>query len=768
MSSFTVPSATANSYNQQTSIQGNDEDDFKLPTKVLFRGGSKLGHLHLGAHYQGQKVFDASISLVFETMIQAMRGNNPGAKAAAGLASEKVFKTIIREQDIQCALDAIGLESSRIGNPLKDGDSFIALLRANQLKDSFPKNKMIDLFFERFYIDEQIEDPEGLTRGHLLDSAGFKNHNKYFTPISEEHDKKMKLLYERNLASLKQFKRVELSPKQQISYDVLKWYLEDKISGSDFDSYSYLFSVANNLPTQIQNLLTNFHTIETIEDAENYIARFKEISSKLEQAIEYTKKQHAKGIIPPLFVYEAVIQKLIQFTQIQCKDNAYFTAFKSKVEALSPKEAEPWQKEKLILFASNEMPYLYLAHTKTALALEKLSHDCVGGNGGGDGAWKLPDGKKYYEWCLRHQTSTDCSAEQIHQMGQDEVDLLQKEAQAVLAKADIQKVLKANIGLLTRIQRCVIGVFKSIGQIFVVLITAPRSLFNFLKERRARLMSEQIRTLKAQPKFQYTNDEKGRNECITDYGTILQENQKKLTHLFDIQPKAILDVGMIIGENNPIASYQPAPQDGSRSAIFSANLTDMTSVVKFGMRDIALHEGIPGHHFQIGLAKEMQTQPAFQKHSEDFSGFVEGWGLYAEQLGLENQVFKDNFEKVGFYMYNLLRACRSVVDTGIHHNKWTRKQAIDYIKDNTGLSEVEATNEVDKSIVLPGRACAYLVGKRKIMELRNIAQKNLGDRFDMKEFHRIVLQNGAMPLKVLEKVVLEYVGATMQQKKKAN
>lgn len=235
-----------------------------------------------------------------------------------------------------------------------------------------------------------------------------------------------------------------------------------------------------------------------------------------------------------------------------------------------------------------------------------------------------------------------------------------------------------------------------------------------------------------------------------------------LDDAFDVRPKAPLEVKRVPEfkeEGSPGAYYERPPMDGSKGGIFYANLRDVSETVKFGMKTLAYHEGVPGHHFQIAIQSELEDVPIFRTFGL-FTAFIEGWALYSEQLAWELGFYEnDPFGNLGRLQGEMMRAVRLVVDTGLHYKKWTREEAIDYMVANTGMTTTEVTTEIERYIVMPGQACAYKIGMMKILELREKAKKEMGDKFDLKQFHNVVLKNGAVPLDILEELIDEYIAS---------
>lgn len=273
-------------------------------------------------------------------------------------------------------------------------------------------------------------------------------------------------------------------------------------------------------------------------------------------------------------------------------------------------------------------------------------------------------------------------------------------------------------------------------------------------------LGELIQALNKEERFLYSNDETGRKEALEEYNRIIDEINNNLDDAFDIRPKADLEVRRVPEfkqEGSAGAYYNGPAMDGSRGGIFYVNLRDMNEIVKFGMNTLVYHEAIPGHHFQIAIQHEIEGVPIF-RNILPFTAYTEGWALYAERLAWELGFYEDNpFGNLGRLQAEMFRAVRLVVDTGIHFKKWTREEAIDYMVENTGMTTSEVTTEIERYIVMPGQACAYKIGMIKILELREKAKNELGEDFDLREFHNVVLKNGAVPLDILEQIVDDYI-----------
>jgi uncharacterized protein (DUF885 family) len=336
-----------------------------------------------------------------------------------------------------------------------------------------------------------------------------------------------------------------------------------------------------------------------------------------------------------------------------------------------------------------------------------------------DGVWKLPDGEDFYAYALRDNTTTSLKPDEVHALGLSEVTRIETEMRALL---DANGFAGQPIGA---------------------------SMDKLAKD----------------PRFLFSNDDKGRAEALAEYTRLIDTATQRSTQLFLTVPKAKCEVHRVPEFKEATSSgayYNPGAQDGSRPGIFFANLRDMNEVPKWGMPTLAYHEGVPGHHWQLSIAQELKGLPQFRKVLP-FTAYAEGWALYCEWLAKKAGWYdNDPFGDLGRLQAELFRAVRLVVDTGIHAKYWTREEAIKYMREKTGMGEKEVTAEIERYIVMPGQACAYKVGMLKIQELRARAEQQLGEKFDQREFHETVLKNGALPLEILEEQVNDYI-----RKKKA-
>ena len=338
-----------------------------------------------------------------------------------------------------------------------------------------------------------------------------------------------------------------------------------------------------------------------------------------------------------------------------------------------------------------------------------------------DGAWKFPDGEAYYANALRRTTTTDLTADEIHQIGLGEVERIHNEMRDIMQQVGFEGDLQ--------------------------------EFFAFMRE---------------DPRFYYPNTDAGKQAYMDSATAIIDNMRDRLDELFIVKPKAEMRVKRVEDFREASAGKafysQPAP-DGSRPGIYYANLHDTKNMPKYEMEALAYHEGIPGHHMQIAIAQELEDVPKFRKYG-GYTAYIEGWGLYCEKIPKEMGLYQDPYSDFGRLAMELWRACRLVVDTGIHDKRWTREEGIAYYQTNTSASERECVRMVERHIVMPGQATAYKIGMMKILDLRAKAKEQLGEQFDIRQFHDVILKQGALPLDVLEKQVNQWVAsqASVNQK----
>ncbi|MFN3727216.1 MAG: DUF885 domain-containing protein [Allosphingosinicella sp.] len=507
-----------------------------------------------------------------------------------------------------------------------------------------------------------------------------------------------------------QFDPARLGPSARLSYRLFE---EDVADSERSFQWRWHRFPATNFSSPLGGLpvfLINQHRVDSVSDAEAYISRLRDAERALGEVAANMRHQASLGIVPPAFNFAPVradgrrILTGAPFTE--GTDSAVFADFKRKVDRLQIAQAE---KDRLVAAAREALTGPFRRGYESVFsALDAIEPRATGNQG----AWSLPEGAAYYAERLRAQTTTDLTADQIHRIGLDNVARIHGEMRAIQQQVGFQGTLQ---------------------QFF-----------------------EHIRT---SPEFKYPNTDEGRQQYLADARAFIAQVMEAAPRYFRRLPRAPLEVRAVEPFRQATAAVafynSPAP-DGSRPGIYYVNLADMTQVLRPQVEAISYHEGAPGHHFQIALAQELPDVPKFRRFGGN-GAYNEGWGLYAERLGKEMGFYQEPISDFGRLSTELWRAIRLVVDTGIHSQRWSREQAIDYFMQNGLLSRLDATKEVERYFNIPGQATSYMIGQLKIFELRDRARRELGDRFDIRDFHAAVLENGSVPLDVLEELVEAYI-----------
>jgi uncharacterized protein (DUF885 family) len=573
----------------------------------------------------------------------------------------------------------------------------------------YAKPFFINNFFNRAFIQYIWDKPEILTGMGILEQFGMNGHNAKWNDDTEAaSDKDYQFLMDA-MATLDKYDEAKLTEAEILSIKVLKELLGNPEDDRRFRYHDYPVNQLFGLQNSIPRFLDTFHQVNSNEDAEHYISRLSKIGVKMEQNMEGLLIREDMGIVPPTFVIDKSVEIMEEFVAQPTEENVLYTSFKGKLEG-ADEIAEADRAEFLASAETRIENVVYPAYREYIdyfSALRTKSNDDAG-------VWKLPDGKAYYNYLLRQHTTTNMTADEIHAIGVAEVDRIQSEMLEIFTAE---------------------GYDPSLG---------VKALFDELAK---------------EDRFYYPDTDAGRAQILEDYATIIDEIEAGISSAFNIKPKADIVVKRVpefSEQTAPGAYYNHPSRDGSRPGTFYANLFNIKATPRYGMRTLAYHEGVPGHHFQIAIQTELQGIPEFRKES-GFTSYSEGWGLYAERLAWEMGFQTDPYDNLGRLHDELFRAVRLVVDTGIHAKRWTREQAIDYMLANTGTAESDVIAEIERYIVMPGQATAYKVGMMELLRLRDEAQEALGDKFDIRDFHDVILKDGALPLTALRELVLKYI-----------
>jgi uncharacterized protein (DUF885 family) len=569
-------------------------------------------------------------------------------------------------------------------------------------------------FLFRAYLDRELvrqafDNPELLTSLGFLESLGIKGHNAHLADVHPDRTDEFFADMKAFGAGLQQYGDEDLDPSQRLSKEIALYLVNTLIDVEPFRFHTYPANQMSGIQSAFPSFMDSSHQVHTAEDAENYLSRMSELPRKYEQHLLGLKMRENRDIIPPRFVINRVLEQMRDFVATPPEENILYTSLATKLdeaEEIDDAEAQAFLDRVEVSITENVYPAYDLFINYFSELEAKAGDD--------DGYWHLPNGDAAYKLALRIFTTTDYTADEIHEIGLAEVARIQAEMLEILA---------------------IEGVDVSQGY------------------------TDAMDAWSSRPEFYYEDSDAGRQQILDDYHAMLDEIDAGLGDAFNVRPQAGIEVKRVPEfreKTAPGAYYEQPSLDGSRPGRFYANLYDIEATPKFGMRTLAVHEGIPGHHFQIAIAMELEGMPLLRRFGL-FTAYVEGWALYAERVAWELGLMPTNADNIGRLTAELFRAVRLVVDTGIHHKRWTREEAIDYMLANTGMAESDVVAEIERYIVMPGQATAYKVGMMKILDLRRKAMDALGDRFDLGEFHDVVLKNGAVPLDILERIVDDYI-----------
>lgn len=574
----------------------------------------------------------------------------------------------------------------------------------------YAKPLAINWFYGRVFLQFALDNPELLTQLRILEQVGIRSHNAKLADESVAHADYRSAKLKDDQATLHRYDTGGYQGQDRISYEIFDNFVDVAVRGDRWRYHNYPVNQLFGIQSQLPNLMTQTQQVNDATDAENYIARLGEFPRKLDQVIEGIKLRESRGVIPPKFVVEKVIDQIKGFLAPGAAGNTLTVSFKEKLDKIPADKMDAATRSALLKRVEQGVgTSVFPAYNALVAYFETLRPKAIRN----DGVWALPQGDQYYQYAIESNTTTKMTADEIHALGLSEVARVSAEMDRILKEAGSTE--------------------GSVG--------------------------ERMRSLAISPQQLYPDTDEGRAQILTDYDAIINEVTAGLDPYFGIKPKAKVEVKRVppfAEKTAPGAYYYPPPHDDSRPGTFFANLRDVSETPKYGMRTLAYHEAVPGHHLQIAIAHELKGLPFFRSVIP-FTAYAEGWALYAEQLAWEAGFERNPLDNLGRLQAELFRSVRLVVDTGMHSKRWTREEAIDYMKANTGMPEAAVVTEIERYLVNPGQALSYKVGMMKILELRERAKTTLGSKFDVREFHDEVLKNGAMPLAVLERVIDAYV-----------
>jgi len=568
----------------------------------------------------------------------------------------------------------------------------------------------LNAWFDEKFEQEVLESPSQLSYLGRTERQG------EWDDFSETAQNASMAQTKKNLTELTQnFDYNKLSPEAKTSYDFWVYLAAQKTAEDKFSYNDYVFEQMNALHNFFPQLLIAVHRADDLAGMENYVKRISGTAVALDQLIALSKKNASKGVRPPYFAFESVInesEKIITGAPFdKTADSAIWADVQAKAGALVKQgKITQAQADDLVSNAKQALQDDFEPAYERLIAWQK--EDQKNASNVAQGASALPNGEAYYNERLANQTTTTLSADEIHEIGLKEVKRLREEMEDV---------------------KVAFGFEGTLSEFFV-----------FLRET------------KDDERLYYPNNDEGRQAYIDDATAAIDKIKAVLPEYFGILPKADMLVKRVEAfreQDGAAQHYMPSTPDGSRPGVYYAHLSDMTAMPKRELEVIAYHEGLPGHHMQVAISLELTGLPTFRKQSY-LNAYGEGWALYTEWLAKEMPgTYRDPLSEFGRLGSEMWRAIRLVVDTGLHAKGWTEKEAIDYFEANSAITSEQAKSEVRRYLTIPGQATGYKIGMLKIQELRARAEDELGDKFDIRAFHDVILGGGALPLTILERKV---------------
>ncbi|WP_218354589.1 DUF885 domain-containing protein [Alteromonas lipotrueiana] len=573
------------------------------------------------------------------------------------------------------------------------------------------ESERLSAFFERTFEEDLKRSP--VSQSYL----GYKWDYGEWDDVSEEAKEQKIAISKNRLEELDTFDTQNLDEQEKLSVELYRYELERSIENDEFRHHNYVINQFRGPHTMVPSFLINIHSVKNEDDAKAYISRLDKVDSYFDQVIDQMKLREKAKVFPPKWAYEQMIQaseNVISGAPFDTSESpsTLWEDINGKINEL---DVEDTVKQNLLAEAKaallTSVRPAYQSLISELESQEKLTPE-------GDGVWRLPEGKAWYDNRLSWYTTTDLSAEEVHQIGVENVARIHEEMKDIMKEVEFDGTLQ--------------------------------EFFEFMR---------------TDEQFYYEDSQEGRQRYLTEAKQHIDNMREALPEYFGLTPQAKMIVKRVEAFREQSAGkafYQSPAQDGSRPGIYYANLYDMSSMPTYQMEALAYHEGIPGHHMQRAIAQELEGIPMFQKFLSA-TAYTEGWGLYSEELAKDMGFYKDPYSDFGRLAMELWRACRLVVDTGIHAKQWSREKAVDYLVQNTPNPKYDAQKAIERYIALPGQATAYMIGKLKIMELREKAQQELGEKFSYPEFHDEILKDGPVSLAVLTDKINGWIEKTKNQ-----
>ncbi|MGB2359578.1 MAG: DUF885 domain-containing protein [Porticoccaceae bacterium] len=568
-------------------------------------------------------------------------------------------------------------------------------------------SEQANALYDELFMETLRDSPEYMTY------MGMRERYGEWDDYSQEAYDRWVARSENQLQQLQAMDPGQLDKSSGLSLTLYKQRLQNSLDDRQWRYHRYPVNQMRGMHAGIPSFLINQHLIANLEEAQAYIARVNGTSQLLADVIVDLNIRADKGVLAPQFAFSHSIRDskniIVGIDDNSGQENPLMTDFKSKIADLDL--ADDVKAELIAQLDQALQQQMAPAYRKLIAVLEDLGERA----GGNYGVWRLPNGEAYYNNRLKRITTTDLTAEQIHNLGLSEVARIQAEMREIMQTVGFEGDLQA--------------------------------FFEFMR---------------TDDQFDYGDSPEGKAAYLADAKAVIDDMATRLDELFYTKPKAPLIVKAVEAFREKSAGrafYQRAAPDGSRPGTYYANLSNMKDMRSYDLEALAYHEGIPGHHMQGSISQEQTGLPMFRRYG-GYTAYSEGWGLYSEYIPKEMGLYADPYSDFGRLSMELWRACRLVVDTGLHYKRWTREEAIAYLSANTASDQAANIKAIERYMVMPGQATAYKIGMIKLLELREKARAALGDKFDIRGYHEVVLSNGAVPLNVLEDLVDEWVAET--------
>ncbi len=561
-------------------------------------------------------------------------------------------------------------------------------------KDSAKDDERLWQLFDAHWEYQMESSPESATW------RGYPGQNGRWSDLSLKAINEGKATDRLTLKAILSISRAKLTKDNQLNYDLFRRNAEMAVEKQKFPGEFLVLNQMDGLPRDVPSML-EMMPAENVADYEDLLSRLKGVPTLVDQTIALLQEGLARGIVPPKVPLRTVADQVAGQIQEGALTSPMLSKFNFFPGTISAAEQTRLTEAAKTVYTGEVKPAMERLHVFLRDEYVPKCRATVGRSA-------LPNGSEWYDYMIKHYTTTSLSPDAIHKIGLSEVKRIRNEMEAIKAKVGFEGDL--------------------------------HKFFEFLR---------------TDPQFYYETAD----GLLAGYRDICKKADPELMKLFrklPRQPYGVVPIPAYIEKSVTTAYYQPGSNEAGRAGYFFANTYNLKSRPKWEMEALALHEAVPGHHLQLAIADEIEGLPEFRKYGR-YTGYVEGWGLYSESLGEEMGFYTDPYSKFGQLTYEMWRAIRLVVDTGIHAKGWSRQQAIDFFKANAGKTEHDIVVEIDRYIVWPGQALAYKLGELKIKELRAKASKTLGARFDIRGFHDEILWNGALPLSILEKRIHNWI-----------